>query len=107
MRYRQPRFAADIEVRVEHAGRQVRARLVNISPSGARLGDLGVLPTGELVVLSHLTARVSARVVWSNERQTGVAFGRPLAQAEVNSIRGVGGSNPAGAWASMPLRELA
>lgn len=106
MRYRQPRFAADMQVRVEHAGSQHRARLVNVSPSGARLADLGTFPLGELVVLSHLTAQVRARVVWSNERQTGVAFVRPLSQSEVNSIRGVGGANAAGTWSPMPFREL-
>ena len=106
MRHRQPRFAADTQVRVEHAGLLSRARLINVSSSGARLADLGILPRGELVALSYLNTQVRARVVWSNERQTGVAFVQPLSQTEVNSIRGVGGPNAAGSWSSMPFREL-
>ena len=105
MRYRQQRFPADAQVRLERAGTQSRARLVNISPTGARLSDVGLLPTGELVILSHLTSLISARVVWSNERQTGVAFGRPLTQAQVNSIRGVGDA-ASGTWSFKPSREL-
>ena len=106
MRHRQPRFAADIEVRVECDGSLSRTRLVNVSPSGARLAGLGTLPPGELVVLSYLNARVRARVVWSNERQMGVAFIRPLSQAEVNALRGTDSANAAGSWSSMQFREL-
>ena len=106
MRYRQPRFAADTQVRIGDAAAQSRARLVNISSTGARLADLGVRTRGEMLILSHLSARICVRVVWSNERLTGVAFGQPRSQTQVNSIRGVGDSAASGTWSFKPLREL-
>jgi hypothetical protein len=106
MRYREPRFVSDVQVRVESFGVQHRARLVNISPSGARLAGLHTLARGQPVVIFHLTSQVHARVMWSNASQTGVAFTRQLSQAEVNAIRGVGDARAAGAWSSMQLREL-
>ncbi|SDE81230.1 PilZ domain-containing protein [Limimaricola pyoseonensis] len=106
MRYREQRYPSDRELRVEHGGQTVRASLVNISATGARLARLGRLPSDAAVTLCHLNLRLPARVVWSNERQTGVRFVMPLGASEVNAFRGAaGGFAGPGAW-DHGLREL-
>lgn len=96
MRYRETRIPCNTEVAIAFGEEVRRARIVNISPSGARLEGLGRLPRDALVMLAHLNSRVAARVRWSNDRQAGLRFPRPLSASEVSALRGVGGTP--GSW---------
>ena len=92
MRYRETRLPCGTEVAVALGEEVRRARIVNISPSGARLEGLGRLPRDALVMLAHLGSRVAAWVAWSNDRQAGLRFPRPLSDEDVAALRGVGGA---------------
>jgi hypothetical protein len=109
MRHREMRYPCDKDVTVALGDEPRRARLVNLSITGAKLEDLGRVPRDSLVSLSHMNARIAARVVWSNDRQTGLRFVRPLSHDELQGLRGVGGRG-AGAWGSISphgFREMA
>lgn len=97
MRYRILRYPTDIEVRVERGDELCRARLVNISSTGAKLTQLPLLPAGARVSLCYLHLRFPTEVVWSKERLTGLRFLTPLAEGDLNLLRGAGGHRP-GAW---------
>lgn len=108
MRYREQRYPADTALRIEFGERVERAHLVNVSATGARLSQLAPLPSGTVLNLCYLSIRLSASVIWSNQRQTGIRFTRPISMGDVNVLRGAGG-RPAGAWGTSnhwELREL-
>ena len=96
MRYRETRLPCGTEVAIAFGEEVRRARVINISSSGARVEGLGRLPRDTLVMLAHLGSRIAARVAWSNDRQAGLRFPVPLSAAEVAALRGVGGSP--GGW---------
>jgi hypothetical protein len=109
MRHREMRYPCDNDVVVALGDEPRRARLVNLSITGAKLEELGRVPRDALVSLSYMNARITARVVWSNDRHTGLRFMRPLSNAELHGLRGVGGRG-AGAWGSANphgFREMA
>lgn len=89
MRYRAPRYPANSELGVEHEGTQHRARLVDISPTGARLRGIAALTNDSQVTLCHLYRRIKARVVWSSEHYVGVEFLQPLGAEDLAALRGV------------------
>lgn len=89
MQYRSMRYPADNEFRVEFDGREIRARLVDISPSGARLKDFVDVQPGARIVLCHLYRRIPAEVVWHRPPYTGVRFATPLGNQDLDAIRGV------------------
>lgn len=97
MRYREIRLPCDTEVAVILGEELRRARFVNINASGARMEGLGRVPRDALVTLAHLTLRVAARVVWTNDRQAGLRFVQPLPPSEISALRGVGDPRT-GAW---------
>ncbi len=88
MRYRNPRIPLDREVRVVHADGIHRGELANISATGARLRNLPPLPPNSTVKLCHLHLQISAKVVWSENGQTGICFAAPLSSADVQSVAG-------------------
>jgi hypothetical protein len=96
MRYRELRVPCDTEIIVLLGEEARRARFVNISASGARVEGLGRLPRDALVTIAHLSTRISARVVWSNDRQAGLRFPVALSASDIAALRGVGGRP--GAW---------
>ena len=108
MRFREQRFPSVTELRVMYGDEVRRVQLVNISATGARLEQVWHLPEDALVTLCHLHVRIPARVVWSNERQTGIRFVMPLTTTDMNALRGAIGRSP-GSWESgshYRLREL-
>lgn len=108
MRYREMRLPCDTEVTATLGGEMRRVRFANISSTGARIEGLGRVPREVLVTLSHLGTRVTARVVWSNDRQTGLRFTSALSNVDLNALRGVGGGRGAGWGTAGPhaFREL-
>lgn len=108
MRFRDLRFPCDVELTVACAGMVRRARLNNVSVTGARIEGLGRVPKGVPMILCLLEGRHVAHVVWSNERETGLRFAPELTQGQVNALRGVVGAERPGAWGatSNGLREL-
>ncbi|MGR3465245.1 PilZ domain-containing protein [Limimaricola sp.] len=108
MRFRDHRFPTDKEVRVAHGKEVQRARLANISATGARLRQLSPLTPGGLVILCQLDLKIPAKVVWSNERQTGVTFLKPLKPADLQTMAGTVGqaAPPAGGWRHHGFREI-
>ena len=107
MRYRDTRLPSGTELRIEHDDQVSRVELVNISSTGARLKQLGNLPEGALVTLCHLHLRFPARVMWSDEAQTGVRFARALSTSDMTALRVATGRG--GAWGSSAhhgFREL-
>ena len=107
MRYRDQRFPSDNELTMIHGDEVHRVQLVNISGTGARLGDVGPLPRDALVTLCHLHVRILARVAWSNDRRTGVHFTVPLSTADMNALRGaVRGHRGWGSSSDHSFREL-
>jgi hypothetical protein len=99
MSYRQMRLPCDTAVTALLGENARRVRFVNISPTGARIEGLGLVPREASVTLTHLNTRIAARVVWANERQAGLRFVTPLSNTDMSALRGVGGSQP-GMWAS-------
>ncbi len=108
MRYRNMRYPADSECRVEQNGAVSRVRLVDISPSGARIKGLPAAQSDTRIILCHAFRRISAQVIWSNDRYTGVRFSMPLSPQEVNDIRGVLSSGPGsfGSQGNHGFREM-
>ncbi|MFT6533601.1 MAG: hypothetical protein ACJASC_003165 [Limimaricola cinnabarinus] len=106
MRYRNMRYPADSECRVELNGSVNRARLVDISPSGARLKGLPALQSNSRIIICHTYRRIAAQVIWSNDRYTGVRFSMPLGTQEVNDIRGVVASGGFGSQGNHGFREM-
>ncbi len=99
MGFRHQRFPADTVLRVAYEHKAMEAELVNISTTGARFEGPDYLPPGALVHLCYLHTRIPARVVWSNDAQTGVRFVMPLSSNDLNALRGAGG-RLAGSWGS-------
>ncbi len=62
---------------------QVRVR--DISVSGAQLASEGSIPVESDVIFKRGTIFAAARVVWSDERQTGLRFYRDLTSQELDS----------------------
>ena len=108
MRYREQRFATDRELRLVHGSEVQRVQLTNVSATGARLQKLAPLPRDTRVVLCHLHHKFPAKVVWSNERQTGVTFIEPLSNADLQTLAGTVGqmSRHGGGWSNHGFREL-
>ena len=105
MRYREPRYPADIGVRLAFDYDVHDAELVNISASGARIRHSELLPTGTFVTICHLHLRVPARVVRSNGKETALRFVTPLSASDLTAIRGSKGHNW-GAVTYQVFREL-
>ncbi len=91
MRYRDHRFPADKELKVLLQDEVRQASFIDISSTGARLSKLAQLPKDAVVTLCQMQMRIQAKVVWSNERHTGVHFLRPLTPFEVSALRGAAG----------------
>jgi hypothetical protein len=109
MRYREMRHPCDTNLTVFLGDEPRSARLVNISVTGGKLEGLGRAPRDALVTLAYMNARIRARVVWSNDRQTGLRFVLALSNAELQGLRGVAGRG-AGAWVAgghLGYREMA
>ncbi len=108
MRYREMRLPCDTEVTALLGEAARRVRFANLSRTGARLLGLGRVPRGALVTLVHLNTRISARVIWTDDRQAGLRFVTPLSDSDLNALRGVTRPRP-GAWVPVsvrPFREL-
>ena len=109
MRYREQRLPCDTPVRIVHGGAQAPARLVNVSPSGARLAGTGALPRNAAVALVYLGLRVDATVAWSTERETGLRFSGSITPADLAALRRAGGgAGGSRGWmgASAGFREM-
>ena len=90
MRDCEPRFSSDFSLRIGEDYELCRARLVNVSATGARLEYLKRFSQDTLiglVTLHCLQERIPARVVWSNDRQIGVRFVMPLSPASIDALR--------------------
>lgn len=87
MQYRDPRFPADKQLHVIIRDQAHPAQLINISSTGARLGQIGTLPRNTLLTLCHLHYRFSAQVMWTDGEFTGVRFLVPLSRSELNALR--------------------
>ncbi len=99
MRYREPRYPADKDLCVI-LGDEVRpAQLVNVSITGARLGQLGSVARNTLLTVSYLQYRFSAQVMWTDSEFTGVRFLVPLSTSELNALRREG-SRASSGWGS-------
>lgn len=107
MRYRDQRYPSDIGLRLVCGDALHSVQLVNISTTGARLKCSSRLPKDALVTLQYLNERISARVTWSNEHETGVRFVTLLSQSNVTAIRGASGG-PSRGWGipAQGFREL-
>ncbi|MGR3500636.1 MAG: PilZ domain-containing protein [Limimaricola soesokkakensis] len=108
MRYREPRFATDRELRVVYGKEIQRARLINVSATGARLGQLSQMEPDRLVLICLLHLKIPAKVVWSNEKQTGVHFLEPLSVADLQTMGATiaDGASPRGKWGNHGFHEL-
>lgn len=75
-RRREPREAVDEEAYIDLADHVVSARMVDLSRSGARLvvPPSRMLPSSFPVRVPSLGLRASARLVWRQAHQCGVAF---------------------------------
>ena len=89
MQDREPRFSSNVSLRVGEGYELCRARLVNVSATGARLEYLRRYSQDSLITLVTLYCfqeRIPARVVWSNDRQIGVRFVMPLSRSSVDAL---------------------
>jgi hypothetical protein len=90
MRHREMRFPSDTELVLMSAGVTHRIRFLNVSTTGAKIEGADRPTRDSLVELAYLGARFRARVVWSDDLQTGIRFTPPLSQAELAGLRGQG-----------------
>ncbi len=70
--------AAPLDILSQESGAADRARLVNLSQTGACLLTRSLLTKGEAIVLRFHTAQPSrfiARIMWANETQNGTLCG--------------------------------
>lgn len=96
MRYRPRRYTTDISVWLVTDEARVKARLVNISPHGARMvGDFEI-KRAQSVTLESLGVPYRARVAWTQTGAVGVMFSRPLIERELAHFRRVGHSGTSG-----------
>ena len=108
MRCRDVRLPSDRDLRVVYDGQTFLVPLLNISPSGARLGKLGTLPHDAILALCHLHISIQARVAWSSDTETGVRFTIPLCTGDMNVFRGtVALTSDWGNSSHQRLREMA
>ena len=91
MHHRNPRFAANLNLVVEHGAEIHQAQLVSISSNGARISQEGGLPPDAQVMLRYLHLRIPARTVWSVGRMTGLEFPTHLSNANLFTLRKGGG----------------
>jgi hypothetical protein len=87
MHYRPPRFAAHLNLEVEHGSEIHQAQLVSISSKGARISKPDGLPPDAQVMLRYLHLRVPARAVWSLGRMTGLEFPTHLSGPNLYMLR--------------------
>jgi hypothetical protein len=87
MQYRDPRFPSDKQLTVIIRDQVCPAQLINISSTGARLGQIEPLPRNTLLTVSYLLHRFSAQVMWTDGEFTGVRFLVPLSRSELNVLR--------------------
>ena len=81
------RYPSDVAVRVFLDTDQCRAFALNVSESGACLTGLGRMAEGTRVTIRFLHLCIQARIAWSSDVATGVAFSRPLAPADLERFR--------------------
>lgn len=92
MRYREMRFPCDTEVAILADGASHRARLVNVSATGAKIAWIGRPVAREAqVTLLYLSVRLPARVVWAAGPQAGLRFALPLSTWDLSALRRDGG----------------
>ena len=91
MRYRPPRSPAHRPVTLILPDGTEPAILRSVSTTGARIECDTALAPGTRLHLTIQGKRWAARAVWWEEGEAGVAFARPLSQAELGAIRDQGG----------------
>ena len=109
MRHRELRSPSDTDLILMSGGVTHRVRFLNISTTGAKIEGADRLVRDSLVEFGYLGARFRARVVWSDDLQSGLRFTPPLSQAELAGLRGQGRQG-IGGWVqggSQRFRELA
>ena len=93
MRYRAPRSPASrpIQLVIGQEPRRHSVILLSMSSTGAGISLTEPIAVGERVQMIVQAQRWSARVVWCGTGRAGLAFGRPLTDAELSAIQNEGG----------------
>jgi hypothetical protein len=91
MHHRNPRFATNLNLVVEHGSEIHQVQLVSISSKGARISQQAGLPPDAHVTLRYLHLRIPARAVWSLGQLTGLKFPTHLSNANLFTLRKGGG----------------
>lgn len=93
MRYRPPRNPAKRSVTLATGSPRAQhpAELRCISQTGARVTCAAALAPGTRLHLVVQGKRWTAKIVWSDQGEAGLAFSRPLTEGELNAIQNQGG----------------
>jgi hypothetical protein len=106
MRYRDLRWPCDHPVVMQRGQQDMRARIVNISTSGARVESERALERGERVAIGLAGPPVMAEVRWVRGGLAGLRFDRVLTPREIGTARKAEtGGRRGGGW-NLHLREL-
>jgi hypothetical protein len=81
-------------VELSVGGMKHSATLREISRTGAKLGGVSSLETGDEVEFSAGRVHALGSVVWSEGSESAIAFDIPIAAAEVNELRCLASSPP-------------
>lgn len=103
MRYREARFPADTPLRVLVGDETLGANLVNVSTTGARLGQMQGVPRHARLTLAYLHHRYPAQVVWTEGGKAGIRFLVPLSKSDLTILRREAGRAMGGA--GVPPRQ--
>ena len=87
LQYRPHRYQTDTAVVVRYQTQSITAYVVDVSRTGARLGDLQGLWPSDRVQVEVLSYRIDAVVVWARSGQVGVNFHPALEDHLVDVLR--------------------
>ncbi|WP_333714767.1 PilZ domain-containing protein [Yoonia sp.] len=87
MQYRPYRYQTDTTVSVRYQTQSITAQVLDVSRTGARLGDIQGLMRGDRVQVQVLTHFVDAVVVWARGGQMGIIFRPALDDHLVDILR--------------------
>jgi hypothetical protein len=87
MRYRPPRLPSDLGVTLVSGGKRHRARIVNVSQTGALVAGPEDIGVGARVDLVATSLRLSARVVRADPAGLALRFATELSKSDLTRLR--------------------
>ena len=87
MKYRPPRLPSDLGVTLVSGGKRHRARIVNVSQTGALVSGPENVRVGARVDLVATSLRLSARVVRADPAGLALRFATELSKSDLTRLR--------------------